>query len=171
MRFLRATPLLLGVAAAALALPAKAAQQRPPVDHQARSACVAAAAQRYAVPAPLVYAVMRTEGGTTGRTSGRNKNGSVDLGLMQVNEIHLPELARFGITREMLIHNECINISIGTFLLSRELSRTDVDYWTNVGAYNSRTPCTKFYAQGKPCPNVVYQTKVLRHLTNILQGR
>ncbi|MBP2480194.1 hypothetical protein J3A72_000486 [Stenotrophomonas sp. PvP093] len=136
-----------------------------------RAACVAAAAERYAVPSPLLLAVMRTEGGTTGRTSRPNGNGSLDLGLMQINEIHLPELARYGISREMVIHNECVNIFIGAFILSRELSKPGADYWTNVGAYNSRTPCERFYSKGKKCPNIEYQRKVAQHLSNILQGR
>ncbi len=136
-----------------------------------RAACVAAAAERYAVPSPLLLAVMRTEGGTTGRTSRPNGNGSLDLGLMQINEIHLPELARYGISREMVIHNECVNIFIGAFILSRELAKPGADYWTNVGAYNSRTPCERFYSKGKKCPNIEYQRKVAQHLTNILQGR
>ncbi|WP_423180049.1 lytic transglycosylase domain-containing protein, partial [Stenotrophomonas sp. CASM106] len=133
-----------------------------------RAACVAAAAERYAVPSPLLLAVMRTEGGTTGRTSRPNGNGSLDQGLMQINEIHLPELARYGISREMVIHNECVNIFIGAFILSRELAKPGADYWTNVGAYNSRTPCERFYSKGKKCPNIEYQRKVAQHLANIL---
>lgn len=147
-----------------------AADAGPAVDREQRAVCVASAAARYAVPVPLVYAVMRTEGGTTGKVSKANGNGSRDLGLMQVNEIHLPELGRLGITREMLIHNECVNIFIGTFILSRELNKP-ADFWTNVGAYNSRTPCWKFYQKGEACPNAEYQKKVVRHLIDILQGR
>ncbi|CAD7741154.1 hypothetical protein LMG31884_47350 (plasmid) [Xanthomonas hydrangeae] len=160
----------LGIAATLTASPAYAAQPSAVVDLQQRAACVSAAAERYAVSAPLVYAIIRTEGGKTGRTSGRNRNGSVDLGLMQVNEIHLPELARLRITREMVIYNECLNIFVGTFILSRELNNNKADFWTNVGAYNSRTACEKFYALGKDCPNIEYQKKVISHLTDILQG-
>ena len=118
----------------------------------ARDTCVRAASQRYGVPVDLVYAIIKTEGGTTGQTVG-NTNGSRDMGLMQINTIHLPELAKHGITRDMVIGNECLNIHVGAFILHRELSRGG-DFWTNVGAYNSRTPVH----------NKRYRAKVLKNL-------
>ena len=125
------------------------------VANDDRDTCIRAAAARYSVAVDLIRAIIRTEGGTTGQTVG-NTNGSRDMGLMQINTIHLPELARYGITREMVIHDECVNIHVGTFILHRELSR-DGDYWTNVGAYNSRTPVH----------NKRYQQKVLNNLLKL----
>ncbi|MEJ7745706.1 MAG: lytic transglycosylase domain-containing protein [Luteimonas sp.] len=124
-----------------------------------RDTCIASAAVRYGVPPDLIRAIIKTEGGTTGQTVG-NSNGSRDMGLMQVNTIHLPMLARFGISREMVVNDECLNIQLGTFILQRELSRGG-DFWTNVGAYNSRTPEH----------NVRYRAKVWNNLQKILQGR
>lgn len=132
-----------------------AAQSAPPT----RNACILAAATRYQVPVDLIRAIIRTEGGTTGQTVG-NKNGSRDMGLMQVNTIHLSTFARLGITREMIINDECLNIQLGTFILHRELSRGG-DFWTNVGAYNSRTPVH----------NVRYRAKVYNNLQKIWEGR
>lgn len=117
--------------------------------------CIQAAAIRYQVAPDLIRAIIRTEGGTTGQTVG-NTNGSRDMGLMQINTIHLPELARLGITRQMIVNDECLNIQIGTFILHRELARGG-DFWTNVGAYNSRTPVH----------NVKYRTKVWSNLLKI----
>jgi soluble lytic murein transglycosylase-like protein len=124
-----------------------------------RENCIASAAVRYQVPVELIRAIIRTEGGTTGQTVG-NTNGSRDMGLMQINTIHLPMLAKHGITREMIVNNECLNIQIGTFILHRELTKTG-DFWTNVGAYNSRTPVH----------NERYRAKVYANLVKILQGR
>lgn len=124
-----------------------------------REACIASAAARYQVPVDLIRAIIKTEGGTTGQTVGNN-NGSRDMGLMQVNTIHLPMLARYGITRDMVVNDECLNIQLGTFILHRELSRGG-DFWTNVGAYNSRTPVH----------NVRYRAKVWNNLLKIWQGR
>ena len=56
----------------------------------------------------------------------------------------------------MVINNECLNIQIGTFILHRELARGG-DYWTNVGAYNSRTPKH----------NAVYRAKVWANLQRV----
>lgn len=124
-----------------------------------REACIASAASRYAVPVDLVRAVIRTEGGKTGAISG-NKNGSYDMGLMQVNSIHLPEMKRYGITRDYLINNECINIHIGTFILHRALSESQ-DFWRGVGAYNSKTPVH----------NERYRKKVWGNLVKLWQGK
>ncbi len=120
--------------------------------------CVAAASARYQVPQDLIRAVMRAEGGAVG-TVARNRNGSADLGVMQINTIHLPELARYGITREVLVNNACVNIHVGTWILSRELQRGG-DFWTNVGAYNSRTPVH----------NKRYRERVWEHLLAIWRG-
>lgn len=129
-----------------------------------REACVQAAAARYAVPVDLVRAIIRTEGGTTGQSVG-NTNGSRDMGLMQINTIHLRNAPHFleerGITRELLINNECLNIHVGTYILSYELAREDADFWTNVGAYNSRTPKH----------NRVYRGKVWENLQEIWNAR
>ncbi|WP_218497700.1 lytic transglycosylase domain-containing protein [Xanthomonas euvesicatoria] len=155
------------VLVAAAGLPASAAaapQQAAPENLQMRAACVSAAAQRYGVPPSLVWAVIKTEGGTTGRTS-TNKNGSKDMGLMQINTIHLHNaphnLVSRGITRDVLINDECVNIAVGTYILSYELNNKGYDFWTNVGAYNSRTPVH----------NEHYRAKVWNNLLQVLQGR
>lgn len=149
---------LAHVGLALTALCASAASAGP-LSAEERQSCVIAAAAHYQVPDDLVRAIIRTEGGTTGQSVG-NTNGSRDMGLMQINTIHLPELARYGITRAMLINDECLNIHVGTFILHRELSRGG-DYWTNVGAYNSRTPKH----------NERYRSKVWQNLLKIWQAR
>lgn len=121
--------------------------------------CMAAASERYQVPYDLLRAIARTEGGAVG-TVARNKNGSADLGVMQINTIHLPFLARFGITRDVLVHDACVNVHVGAWILQRELGRGG-DYWTNVGAYNSRTPVH----------NERYRAKVWKNLLKIWSGQ
>lgn len=135
--------------------PAVVAQATP-----SRRACVLGAAQHYGARPDVILAVMRTEGGRTGHIS-RNTNGTYDMGVMQINSIHLTELAKFGITAQDLIWNECLNIYIGTwFLRSRILERGDL--WKGVGDYHSRTPSL----------NMKYQLKVYKALRTILaEGR
>ena len=152
---MRALGLLHWVAVAALAVSPAVAS----AAEGGRNQCVLAAAAHYQVPVDLLRAIIRTEGGTTGQSVG-NTNGSRDMGLMQINTIHLPELERYGITRAMLINDECLNIHVGAFILHRELSRGG-DYWTNVGAYNSRTPKH----------NERYRSKVWQNLLKIWQAR
>lgn len=68
-------------------------------QYDAREACIERAAAHYQAHPDLVRAVLRTEGGKVGQIR-RNKNGTFDMGPMQVNSVHLPELARFGITQK-----------------------------------------------------------------------
>lgn len=107
--------------------------------------CVIQAAERFRVPASLIRAVMRVEGGRAGAMS-HNQNGSYDIGPMQINSIWLPEIERRGGSLALLLHHPCANIHFGTWLLSRELAGLDparVDrsrFWKAVGNYHSRTP-------------------------------
>ena len=103
-----------------------------------RQQCVEAASSRYGVHPHVILAVMKTEGGTTGQVS-RNTNGTYDMGLMQINSIHLPELAAMGITREQVIGNECTNIFVGTYKLRQAIDGGS-EFWTGVSRYHSKTP-------------------------------
>src|SRR4051812_45901669 len=70
--------------------------------------CWEAAAQRYQLEASLLYAIAATESGLNPRAENRNTNGSVDVGLMQINSTWLPTLARHGIHADDL-WQPCIN--------------------------------------------------------------
>ena len=70
------------------------------------------------------------------RAINRNRDGSHDIGLMQINSMHLPDLARQGITRQRLLDEPCLSIDVGASILSgfiRRHGRT----WRAVGAYNA----------------------------------
>jgi hypothetical protein len=49
----------------------------------------------------------------------RNTNGTYDLGPMQVNTLWLKEIESFGITREQLKNNGCINVQVGIWILHK----------------------------------------------------
>ncbi|PIV87852.1 MAG: hypothetical protein COW48_09240 [Hydrogenophilales bacterium CG17_big_fil_post_rev_8_21_14_2_50_63_12] len=48
-------------------------------------ACWKEAGTRYGVSPQLLYAIARTESGLNPQAIGRNRNGSRDIGLMQIN--------------------------------------------------------------------------------------
>ncbi|BDD79693.1 hypothetical protein [Burkholderia phage FLC9] len=93
------------------------------------------------------------------RAIGRNKNGSVDLGMMQINSIHLPELKKYKIRRRDLM-NSCKNIYVAAWLLRRQMDRHG-NNWVAVGGYHSNTP--KERAQ--------YAVKVQKAVKTILAAR
>ena len=53
----------------------------------------------------------------------RNRDGSHDIGLMQINSMHLPDLARQGITRQRLLDEPCLSIDVGASILSGFIRR------------------------------------------------
>jgi soluble lytic murein transglycosylase-like protein len=89
----------------------------------------------------------------------RNKNGSVDFGLMQVNSIHLPELKRYKIGRRDLMQS-CKNIYVAAWLLRRSMNRYG-NTWAAVGGYHSNTPKER----------AVYAIKVRQVVKTILAAK
>jgi hypothetical protein len=70
-----------------------------------------------------------------------NSNGSVDYGLMQINTIHLPTLARYGIDKGALM-SPCKNVYIAAWLLRQQINKYG-NTWAAVGAYHSSTPALR----------------------------
>lgn len=99
--------------------------------------CWAEASAKYNVPVDLLYAIARVEtGNRTGVVSRSNKNGTYDIGLMQINSSHLPRLARMGITERELLRNPCVNLHVGAMILS-EMIAIHGYTWVAIGAYNA----------------------------------
>lgn len=106
------------------------------------ASCITEAAKRYGLPIRLFSAVLRTEGAHVGEVH-HNRNGTVDLGPAQVNSIWLPRLRAAGITKTALIHNGCLNLSVGAWILGKAMRGANpadpTDWWRHVGDYNSHT--------------------------------
>jgi len=71
------------------------------------------------------------------RAIGKNTNGTLDLGLMQINTSWLPKLAQAGISRERLM-DPCTNILVGAWVLHDAVQRHGLS-WKAVGVYHSPT--------------------------------
>ncbi len=110
------------------------------------SACWEDAAEQYGVNAYLLYAIAKTESNLNPSAVNRNKNGSYDIGLMQINSRWLPTLRKYGI-EEAQLWDACINIQVGAWVLAQNLRRMG-NSWEAVGAYNARNPELRIkYAQ------------------------
>lgn len=97
--------------------------------------CIAQASSHYQVPELLIHAVIRREGGRNGSVS-RNKNGTDDLGLSQINTLWLPELARFQITASHLVRDACVNVTVSAYILKRYQVQKNGDWVKAIISYN-----------------------------------
>lgn len=104
-----------------------------------RVTCSIAAAIKYAVPANLVLAVADVEGGRAGQWV-INRNGTHDVGAMQLNTTYLRELARYGIAPADVAAAGCYAYDLATWRLARHLARDQGDIWQRAANYHSRTP-------------------------------
>lgn len=108
--------------------------------------CIRRAAQTYRVPIEILLAVLATERGKIGEVN-QNKNGTVDVGPMQINTVHFEDAKKWGLTPEMLTNNGCANFIFGTWYLSTLLAKYDT--WEAIGIYHSRTPYYKARYQNR----------------------
>lgn len=71
----------------------------------------------------------------------KNANGSTDYGLMQINSIHLPKLASYGISHQTLME-PCKAVYIAAWHLRRQMDKYG-NTWQAVGSYHSETPALR----------------------------
>ena len=126
-------------------------------------ACWNDIAQRHGIPADLLYAVAKVESSRDPKAVNRShfqRTRSVDIGLMQINSRHLPQLAREGIT-ETRLFEPCTNLDVGARLLADLFARKGLS-WDSVGAYNAA--CTELKGEACTQARARYAWKVYRQL-------
>ncbi|WP_321855267.1 lytic transglycosylase domain-containing protein [Paraburkholderia tropica] len=97
--------------------------------------CIDDAAAFQHVNVSLMRAIAQVESGTQTRVINTNSNGTVDIGLMQINSSWLPRLAQEGITEQSLF-DPCTNAYVGAWILAENI-RQFGPTWNAIGAYNS----------------------------------
>ena len=110
------------------------------VIHDVPIECINNAAITYHVPATVIIAVLQVEGGKVGMAR-QNPNHTIDYGPMQVNSLWLNSLQRYGITRQQLQYNPCVNVAVGTWILSRKIANSPhSNLWHGIADYHSSDP-------------------------------
>jgi soluble lytic murein transglycosylase-like protein len=102
------------------------------------SACWEEAGARYGINPYLLYAIAKTESSLNPRAVNRNKNGSYDIGLMQINSSWFPMLRKYGVDEKQLLE-PCTSIHVGAWIIAQNMQRMG-NSWDAVGAYNSTKP-------------------------------
>lgn len=101
--------------------------------------CLDNAARYHGVDSMLLRSIAMHESGMNPSAINRsNADGSEDIGLMQINSMHLRRLARYGIDRGALLDG-CTNAYVGAWILRENIDRYGLT-WRAVGAYNASTP-------------------------------
>ncbi len=105
---------------------------------------MAATAAFYHLPPRVLPAIQTVEGGYVGSVSP-NRDGSFDLGVMQVNTLWVAPIARAvrmapDAVRERLVWDYCFNIAAAGAVMRTYLLETRGDLMRAVGDYHSHTP-------------------------------
>ena len=100
--------------------------------------CLMPAAQRHGVNPHILRAILQVESGMRPHVVNRNRNGSIDVGMAQINSIHFRELAQWGITPDRLL-DPCVATHVAAWHLKRVMVRHG-NTWFGVAAYHSATP-------------------------------
>lgn len=103
--------------------------------------CMAQEEAKRGLPRGILLAIAKVESGLKWRAINRNRDGSYDIGIMQINSRHLPRLRQWGIDEQKIWH-PCINVSVGAFILHEFMAQHGVN-WAAVAAYNTGDPYRK----------------------------
>ena len=104
----------------------------------ATNTCIAESAQFHYVNPWILAGILKVESSFNPKAVNRNKNGSVDVGIGQMNSIHFRELSRWGIEPNDLF-DACTGIYVAAWHLSKQL-KAHGNTWYAIGAYHSATP-------------------------------
>lgn len=112
-----------------------------PLDKTVEQRCIDFNAQHFGIPTIALEAIRRVENGQV-CTISMNSNDTADLGPMQINTIHLPDIQRHypDIDFTDVACKPCLNITIGSWILSQRVKEVKGDIWLAVGNYHSKTP-------------------------------
>lgn len=98
--------------------------------------CFKEASNKHNVPLHLLLAVSYTESRFKTKAHNKNRNGTRDYGLMQINSIWSKQAKKMGYSWYKIKTNPCTNIMFGSHILKSNHRR--LGSWKSaIGAYNA----------------------------------
>ena len=119
----------------------------------ANAFCWRYAAQYSHMPVELLKAIAMVESGCNPDAYHVNNNGTHDIGLMQINSVHLPGLRDEGIS-ERALYDPCTNLLVGARILWQQVQRYGWS-WEAIGAYHM--PDSRYLAAQKEYAQSVWR--------------
>ncbi len=116
--------------------------------------CFQGAGRYYHINEYLLYAIAKVESNLNPKAFNRNKNGSYDIGIMQVNSFWIPKIEKYGGSEEQL-WEPCYNIYVGAWVLRQCINDFGLT-WKAIDCYNK--------GKGRAREHSKYVMKVFREL-------
>lgn len=137
-----ATCSILTVVGAAVATVAVAQHAEPaaiPPKLTESTPCVTPASEYHGVNPWVLKAILKVESGFNAKAVNRNANGTVDVGMAQINSIHFRKLQQWGVTPADLLDG-CVATYVAAWHLAGRIKEHG-NTWFAIAAYHSASPC------------------------------
>lgn len=121
------------------AAPKEAAPAALPQRLTESSPCVTGAAEYHGVNPWVLKAILKVESGFNPSAYNRNANGTVDVGMAQINSIHFRKLQRFGVGPADLMDG-CVATYVAAWHLAAQI-REHGNTWFGIASYHSTSAC------------------------------
>jgi soluble lytic murein transglycosylase-like protein len=95
--------------------------------------CFEEAGKEYGINPSLLKSIAQIESNLNPKAMNKNQNGSIDIGLMQINSFWIKTL---GLDSNKLVSDPCYNTMIGAKVLKQCIDRYGYT-WEAVGCYNA----------------------------------
>ena len=95
--------------------------------------CFDEAGKKYGINPAVLESIARVESNLNPRAINKNVNGTIDIGLMQINSGWLTSM---GVSTRDLLDDACLNTMTGAWILRQCIDRHGYT-WEAVGCYNA----------------------------------
>lgn len=97
--------------------------------------CFEEAAAEYGLEPSTLWTIAKIESNLNPNTYYTNKNGTADIGLMQINTANLDDLRRLGYDYGDSIWEPCTNVKVGAWILRGCYDKFG-ESWKTIDCYN-----------------------------------